>query len=1139
MTDIYVSFNGKDISSGTAANPKRTIPGAEAIASDGDRILLEYHASLIHGLGSSFTTDKQLTYITYGGGSGQRATIGRSQSGSSFAFYLDSGAEGTVFENIRIYENLAYSNTRFFHVLVPDVTWRDVVAEKIRGDVIRGRGNAGNFLVEDCVFAPENWETGDASDGLNLQGTSGNFIEDITVRNSTFRDIDHSVFQFKWVKGFTCEDSTFYDTGGKIFNFGASDGKAGTMDGVVKVLRNTAYNIGSKEDLSNDEAKPHGFADVANAESTLDVEIAYNVIYDLDAHCIEVGHSCDGSVNIHHNTFSGWGRQFGQPNSGGATLAAIRIDDEINSDCVVTIKDNIFNCTTNDDDFTGSFNPWIGFIYDTSSQARDTSKRIVSHNIFNSSPHDTVQLDGGEKFRIGATNYTAITSFISGETSLSANSLNVDPLFTDLANNNYNPQSTSQALGNGSSGSSIGALGVPTLNVASIVSSEIAGNPSIAISGGSQQSVTGSSVAGGEAFGTASLNIVSGTIAAQVSAGADDADQTPGGDMDLTRNYLRVQAENAYVGMRFGSISIESNQDISSATLQIYLHSTAYDDAQITIYGEDADDGGTFTSTSNDISDRTKTTAFVTVSQTGLAAGGALWYSIDVTAIVEEITERAGWSSGNDLNFIVVGNSGTGLRWRSYEHTDPTQASKLNIILTTTVTAPGVLSGETLGTATLSHSMKTSSIATTEALGVAELSQPNAQQDITTSAIATAEALGVVAVSHPVSQSITTTAIAAAETFGASTVAHLIEAQPAANGNNVAYEVVSSGFVDAFTERIFLTYNNTQSRLEIAGIRIPNLQFPGRKIVTYAAIEFTAYLNNQTNQQDTNTVTIYGEDESNAAEFFPTGSSISTRDKTSGVVWETDEKWSTNNRYLTNDIKDVVNSIVNRSDWAEYNAVVFIIEGDDTTFPRIAYGLQFGEYEKAPKLIVHYIDTSGLFPASIDDGNLFSIPGVNPGPVSAYPLSMTTAEAFGTAAVGHHTGPAPIESQEAVSTGAEIKHNAIITGVESTEAFGVTALSVTSPIEGVESAEAFGAARLSVTIKAVSFVDEAAGGAFGVTGLTVGINPSSILTEEATGDTVINNDPRIFPDGITSAEIFGTVIIASFKTPRSRTFIVR
>ncbi len=169
------------------------------------------------------------------------------------------------------------------------------------------------------------------------------------------------------------------------------------------------------------------------------------------------------------------------------------------------------------------------------------------------------------------------------------------------------------------------------------------------------------------------------TYSASIAASTDDADQG-GSTVDTTGTTLNANNSNQYIGLRFTSVTIPSGSTITAATLDLDIQSASYDDPDTTIYGDDTDNASTFTTASNNISGRTATTASVTWTASNIGAG--VKPTPDIATVIQEIIDRAGWSSGNALALIIKGNGTTSfLRTRAYDGTG--SPAKLNVTYTT------------------------------------------------------------------------------------------------------------------------------------------------------------------------------------------------------------------------------------------------------------------------------------------------------------------------------------------------------------------------------------------------------------------------------------------------------------------------
>lgn len=101
-------------------------------------------------------------------------------------------------------------------------------------------------------------------------------------------------------------------------------------------------------------------------------------------------------------------------------------------------------------------------------------------------------------------------------------------------------------------------------------------------------------------------------------------------------------------------------------------------------------------------------------------------------------------------------------------------------------------------------------------------------------------------------------------------------------------------------------------------------------------------------------------------------------------------------------------------------------------------------------------------------------------------------------------------------------------GITSAEAFGTAALSIDIVSQSIASAEAFGTAvlTLNVTAQAISSAE-----AFGSASLSIDIAAQSIASTETFGTPSLAVDVTIVTTSITSAEAFGTALLTLFLTP--------
>jgi hypothetical protein len=164
---------------------------------------------------------------------------------------------------------------------------------------------------------------------------------------------------------------------------------------------------------------------------------------------------------------------------------------------------------------------------------------------------------------------------------------------------------------------------------------------------------------------TVSVNVTqsSGLVNKRITSGLDDVEQR-GSSVSMASSDIELVNDGSatqVIGLRFTGIEIPKGATITNAYIQFTADEIGSTSAALVIRGNDVGDAAAFASTANNVSSRAVTdasaawspAAWTTVGQAGLAQR-----TTDLSAIVDEIVDRADWASGNDLAFIFRG-SGT------------------------------------------------------------------------------------------------------------------------------------------------------------------------------------------------------------------------------------------------------------------------------------------------------------------------------------------------------------------------------------------------------------------------------------------------------------------------------------------------
>jgi len=159
----------------------------------------------------------------------------------------------------------------------------------------------------------------------------------------------------------------------------------------------------------------------------------------------------------------------------------------------------------------------------------------------------------------------------------------------------------------------------------------------------------------------------------QISAGADDAEQYgstfPGQPtLRVTGSNVRLGAYNYFYqgGFRFQGIPIPAGATIDSAKLSLCDSAGYAYVAEVYIACEDVDDGAEW-STSHTVQDgyTARTSARVAWNPGNWELDS--WHDTpDLTSPVQEVVDRGGWGSGNNLNFLIYNRSSTPPGVRKY-----------------------------------------------------------------------------------------------------------------------------------------------------------------------------------------------------------------------------------------------------------------------------------------------------------------------------------------------------------------------------------------------------------------------------------------------------------------------------------------
>ena len=160
------------------------------------------------------------------------------------------------------------------------------------------------------------------------------------------------------------------------------------------------------------------------------------------------------------------------------------------------------------------------------------------------------------------------------------------------------------------------------------------------------------------AGGTAVLDI-------PVAASSDDAEEAASGAVSRSNADLELvlDATIQTVGLRFRSVAIPQGATILSSYVQFRADEKSSTVVTLTIEGQAADVGATFTAAAFGISSRPRTAADVSWTPepwTMIGESGPKQRTSDLSSVLQEIVNRAGWSGGAMV--LIVTGDGVGKR---------------------------------------------------------------------------------------------------------------------------------------------------------------------------------------------------------------------------------------------------------------------------------------------------------------------------------------------------------------------------------------------------------------------------------------------------------------------------------------------
>ncbi len=172
------------------------------------------------------------------------------------------------------------------------------------------------------------------------------------------------------------------------------------------------------------------------------------------------------------------------------------------------------------------------------------------------------------------------------------------------------------------------------------------------------------------------------TVSVKISGSADDAEETiSGGTMDLVSNDLDIRNTDI-CAMRF-VLNVPQGASITSANIDFVSKGASSGSNTFTFKGQVSDDASAFTTAGGNLSSRSQTGASVTWNP-GSWTDGQTYTTPDLAPVIQEVVNRSGWSSGNNMVIFVSASTSSKRAARTFDFNgNDSQAPELSVTFTT------------------------------------------------------------------------------------------------------------------------------------------------------------------------------------------------------------------------------------------------------------------------------------------------------------------------------------------------------------------------------------------------------------------------------------------------------------------------
>ncbi len=473
-----------------------------------------------------------------------------------------------------------------------------------------------------------------------------------------------------------------------------------------------------------------------------------------------------------------------------------------------------------------------------------------------------------------------------------------------------------------------------------------------------------------EAHGTSQLSGAGNTtVFSIVSDDDDDAEEHADGEVDNGNSDLELVNDGSKgdqtVGLRFTTLGIPQGAAITKAYVQFMADETDDEVTSLVLRAEASDSAAAFDETDNDLSDRTVSTATVDWSPaawTTVGDAGVAQRTPDLSALVQEAVNRAGWSTDSALAVLITGSgkrvaeSHDASSWKApylYMEYNDTYAVEVNLEPEIALTSPADNAHFSL--------MDTVNVAATASDDDGAVERVEFYVDnvlVATDYDAPymvdwdVQAYGsytVIAVAYDDEG-----AYASSEEINIAAFANSFETRITDTNDDVEeHQNGSIAKKGTDLELCYDSYVSSKNGLygnQFIGLRFQNVVVPAGATITAAYVQFTA----DETDDDAVDVTVSGEAADSAAAFSYASYDVSDRTPTAATVQWQPAAWDlvgeADFAQRTPDLSTVIQEIVDRQGWSNGNSIALILSGSGT---RTAESCN-GSAEDAPLLHIEF-----------------------------------------------------------------------------------------------------------------------------------------------------------------------------------------